>query len=108
MEVKELISAIVKNGEWYGKKFDVEIDKDFAAYNLVKEIGQFAEATLIDQKRVMDSKKLDPVAVKDLMTQELVDIVALAIINADLHGIDLEKGLMDKWINKTGSWLGKD
>jgi NTP pyrophosphatase (non-canonical NTP hydrolase) len=37
------------------------------------------------------------------MTQELVDIMALAIINADLYDIDLEKALREKWIDKTGT-----
>ena len=101
MTIQELIKEINKNAEWYANKFNVKVDKEFAALNLVKEIGQFAEARLIEQG--IATKKLDQEAAKDRMTQELVDIIALAIINANQYDIDLEKAIIEKWINKTGS-----
>ena len=101
MTVQELITEINKNADWYAYKFNVKVDKEFAALNLVKEIGQFAEARLIEQG--LATKKLDACAAKDRMTQELVDIMALAIINANLYDIDLEKAIAEKWIKKTGS-----
>ena len=85
MTVKELIYEICKNADWYADKFNVTVDKEFAALNLVKEIGQFAEARLIEQG--IATKKLSDEAAKDRMTQELVDIMALTIINADLYDI---------------------
>ena len=101
MTVQDLIREINKNADWYAKKFNVKVDKEFAALNLVKEIGQFAEARLIEQG--IATRKLNDVAAKDRMTQELVDIIALAIINADLYDIDLERSIREKWIDKTGS-----
>ncbi|MDD7986338.1 hypothetical protein PQO01_15420 [Lentisphaera marina] len=101
MTLNELISEICRNADWYADKFKVKVDKEFAALNLVKEIGQFAEARLIEQG--ISTKKLNAADAKDRMTQELVDIIALAIINADLYDIDLEKAITEKWINKTGS-----
>ncbi|WDE99015.1 hypothetical protein PQO03_14350 [Lentisphaera profundi] len=101
MTLNELILEICRNADWYAEKFQVKVDKEFAALSLVKEIGQFAEARMIEQGIAI--KKLNDVESKDRMTQELVDIIALAIINADLHKIDLEKALKDKWIKKTGS-----
>ncbi|EDM26559.1 hypothetical protein LNTAR_02087 [Lentisphaera araneosa HTCC2155] len=101
MTVQELIKEICRNADWYADKFKVSVDKEFAALNLVKEIGQFAEARLIEQG--ISTKKLNAAEAKDRMTQELVDIMALAIINADLYDIDLEKALREKWIDKTGS-----
>ena len=101
MNLSYLIHEIAKNADWYAEKFNVKVDKEFAALNLVKEIGQFAEARLIEQG--ISTKKLGHEEAKDRMTQELVDIIALAIINANLYGIDLEKALTEKWINKTGS-----
>lgn len=101
MTLEYLVKEISKNADWYAKKFNVTVNKDFAALNLVKEIGQFAEARLIEQG--ISNKKLDDVAAKDRMTQELVDIIALAIINAELYDIDIQKALQEKWINKTGS-----
>jgi NTP pyrophosphatase (non-canonical NTP hydrolase) len=101
MNLNELITEICRNADWYADKFKVQVDKEFAALNLVKEIGQFAEARLIEQG--ISTKKLNAEEAKDRMTQELVDIIALAIINADLYEIDLEKALKEKWINKTGT-----
>ena len=101
MTLEYLVKEISKNADWYAKKFNVTVNKEFAALNLVKEIGQFAEARLIEQG--ISTKKLDDVAAKDRMTQELVDIIALAIINADLYDIDIQKALQEKWLNKTGS-----
>ena len=101
MTIQDLIREINKNADWYAEKFNVKVDKEFAALNLVKEIGQFAEARLIEQG--IATRKLDAAAAKDRMTQELVDIIALAIINADLYDIDLEKSIREKWIDKTGS-----
>ena len=103
MTLNTLIEEINKNAQWYADKFDVDVDKEFAAMNLVKEIGQFAEARLINQGKSIPSKKLDAAAAKDRMTQELVDIIALAIINANLYDIDIEKAIDEKWIQKTGS-----
>ena len=102
MLVSELIKEIVKNAEWYANKFDVKVDKEFAAYSLVKEIGQFAEARLISQGK-STRKNLNKEDAKERMTQELVDIIAMAIINANLYDIDIEKSLEEKWINKTGT-----
>ncbi len=103
MTVDELIKKIAENAEWYAAKFDVKVDKDFAAYNLVKEIGQFAEARLITEGKSIPKDRLNDVDAKDRMTQELVDIIALAIINANLYDIDIEQAIKEKWINKTGS-----
>lgn len=101
MQIQELIAEILKNADWYAKKFNVDVDREFAAMNLVKEIGQFAEAKLINQGIAV--KKLNDADAKDRMTQELTDIIALAIINADLYDIDIEKSFIEKWINKTGT-----
>jgi NTP pyrophosphatase (non-canonical NTP hydrolase) len=101
MTIENLIQEILKNADWYAQKFGVKVDKQFAALNLVKEIGQFAEARLIEEG--ISAKKLNGAEAKDRMTQELVDIIALAIINANLYDIDIEQALQEKWIDKTGS-----
>ena len=103
MTVSKLVDEIAKNAEWYANKFDVKVDKEFAAYSLVKEIGQFAEARLINTGKSIPSKRLNEQDAKERMTQELVDIIAMAIINADLYDIDIEKALKEKWVQKTGS-----
>ncbi len=100
MEFSKLTEAIVENGKQYEKHFDVKIDMNFATYNLIKEIGQFADSVLVNSGNTQPHKRVDDAAAKDRITQELVDIVALAIINADVYGVDLEKGIREKWVEK--------
>lgn len=100
MNFKELARQIVINGHQYEQRFDVEIDSDFAAYSLIKEIGQFADSVLVNRGKVKSERRVDDQTAKDKLAQELVDIVALAIINADVHDIDIEKGLIDKWVSR--------
>ena len=101
MTLKYLIEEIAKNADWYADKFEVKVDKEFAALNLVKEIGQFAEARLIEQG--ISHQKVGAEEAKDRMTQELIDIIALAIINTGLYDIDIEQAFKEKWLDKTGS-----
>ena len=103
MEVRALSEAIVANAAWYEEKFDVEVDVHFAAYNLIKEIGQFADSILISQGRTKASERTDAATAKDKITQELVDIIALAMINADLYDIDIESEIKKRWVDKTGA-----
>jgi NTP pyrophosphatase (non-canonical NTP hydrolase) len=103
MDFKTLAAEIVRNSEWYARKHEVDIDEHFAAYQLIKEIGQFADAVLMAQGRVRIGRRVDPPTAKDHLTQELVDIIALALVNAHLYDIDLEEGLRERWLAKTGS-----
>ena len=103
MDFKTLAAEIVRNSEWYARKHEVDIDEHFAAYQLIKEIGQFADAVLVAQGRVRIGRRVDPRTAKDHLTQELVDIIALALINAHLYDIDLEQGLRERWLAKTGT-----
>ena len=103
MDFDQLADHIMANAKWYAAKHDVSVDMHFASYNLIKEIGQFADAMLIHQGKVRHDKMLDDDAAKDRLAQELVDIVCLAIINAKLHNIDIKQHIIDKWVRKTGS-----
>ena len=103
MELQTLANEIVKNAEWYEQKHGVEIDEDFAAYSLIKEIGQFADSILLSQGKIKQSRRVAPGEAKDRLSQELVDIIALALINADLYEIDIEAEIRKRWVEKTGS-----
>ena len=103
MEMHELSKAIIENAHWYEEKHNVDIDMHFAAYSLIKEIGQFADSILVSQGRAKASRLTTQADAKDRLSQELVDIIALAIINADLYDIDIESEIHKRWVEKTGS-----
>ena len=99
MTFKELEKAIVKNAFDYGKRFNVTIDEDFALLKLYEEIGEFAQAVLIHRKKSRPEKFVSKQKSKALLAHELADVVGMALVNAHLMGIDIEKALEKKWFN---------
>lgn len=98
MEFKEIQEKVVLNAENYGKNFNVTIDKEFAVLKLVEEVGEFAEALLIHQKKSRPEKHLSEDESRKRLGRELADVVGMAMVNAHLLEIDLEKSLDEKWI----------
>ena len=76
------------------------IDQEFALMKLVKEVGEFTQAVLVHRKKSKPEKYKSETESKKMLADELADIIELAIINADLFGIDLEKAIKEKWLNK--------
>ena len=103
MDLRKLAKEIVKNAEWYEEKHGVEIDEHFAAYSLIKEIGQFADSILLSQGKIKQSRQVQPGEAKERLSQELVDIIALALINADIYDIDIDEEIRKRWVAKTGT-----
>lgn len=100
MNFKELQDKVVGNARDYGSKFGIRIDEDFALLKLYEEVGEFAQAILIHRKKSRPEKHVDEQASKDALAMELADIVGMAMVNADLLGIDLEEAITQKWIAK--------
>jgi len=100
MDFKELQNKVIENAIRYGKKHNVKIDKDFALLKLYEEVGEFAQAILIHRKKSRPEKHVPEEVSKQELAKELADIVGMAIVNAHLLGIDLEKAIDEKWIKR--------
>lgn len=100
MEFEELQQKVIKNAKDYEVRYKVKIDQEFALLKLVEEIGEFAEAVLTYKQKSRPEKLLTPTQAKLKLAKELADVVGMAIVNANVFGIDLEKAIYDKWINK--------
>ncbi|MDP3043691.1 MAG: MazG nucleotide pyrophosphohydrolase domain-containing protein [bacterium] len=100
MDFKELQNKVVQNAINYGKKYNVQIDEDFALLKLYEEVGELAQAVLIHRKKSRPEKYVSEEISKKELGKELADVVGMAIINAHLLGIDLEEAIDKKWINK--------
>jgi len=100
MEFKELHDAIIKVAEIYGKKFKIKIDENFALLKLYEEVGEFAQSILIHRKKCKPEKYLNKNKSKEMVANELADILGLVIINAHLLGVDLQKAIEEKWLIK--------
>lgn len=100
MDFKELQKMVVENAINYGKKYNVQIDEDFALLKLYEEVGELAQAVLIHRKKSRPEKHVPEEISKKEIAKELADVVGMAIVNAHLLGIDLEEAIDKKWINK--------
>lgn len=100
MNFKTLEQKIVKNAFDYGKRHQIKIDQEFAAVKLFEEVGEFAQALLIQQKKCRESKFVSQEMSKKELGKEIADVIGMAIINAHLLGINLEEAIDKKWIHK--------
>lgn len=100
MDFKELQKGVVKNAMDYGERYNIKIDEDFALLKLYEEVGEYAQAVLIHRKQSRPEKHLSEEKSKQGLAEELADIVGIAMVNADLLGIDLEEAIDKKWINQ--------
>ncbi len=101
MEFKELQEKILKVTQGYEKTFNLKIDEDFALLKLNEEAGEFAQAVLIHRKKSRPEKHLPEEQSKELVGEELADMLGMIVVNADRLGIDLEKAIEKKWFK----WL---
>jgi NTP pyrophosphatase (non-canonical NTP hydrolase) len=105
MDFKDIENKVIQNAIDYGKKYNVEIDEDFALLKLYEEVGEFAQAVLIHRKKSRPEKHVSEEISKNELARELADIIGMTMVNAHLLGIDLEEAIDKKWINK--EWLKK-
>ena len=100
MDFKKLQDKVVETAMNYGKRYNIEIDENFALLKLYEEVGEFAQAVLIHQKKSRPEKHVSKKVSKEELGKELADVVGMAIVNAHLLKIDLEKAIDKKWINR--------
>ena len=100
MTFKELQSGILKVAETYSDRFNVKIDHDFAVLKLFEEVGEYAQAVIVHTKKSKPEKYISEKDAKKQLGEELADIIGMAIINANLFGIDIQKSIKEKWFKK--------
>ena len=100
MDFKQIQDKIVKNAIEYGKKYNIEIDEDFALLKLYEEAGELAQAILIHRKKCRREKYVSEEVSKNELAKELADVMGMVVVNAYLLGIDLMDAIDKKWINK--------
>lgn len=91
---------IVKSAEDYGVRHNLKIDKYFVFAKLFEEVGEFAQAMLIHQKKCRKKKLVSEDASKKELAKELSDVFGFVLLNAHLLDIDLEDALDKKWIQR--------
>jgi len=99
MKLKDLQKKVVQNALNYGKEYNIKIDREFAMLKLYEELGEFAQAVLISEKKSRPEKYISEEKAKDEMAKELADVMGMVLVNAHLLDIDLEEALEKKWLN---------
>ena len=100
MDFKELQKKLIENAVNYSKNYNINIDEDFALLKLYEEVGEFAQAVLVHRKKCRPEKYMPEERSKEKLGKELADILGMVVITAYLLGVDLEKAIDKKWINK--------
>ena len=100
MTFKEIQNGVLEVARVYGQRFNVNIDQDFAILKLYEEVGEFAQAVLIHKKKSKPEKYRSEKKTKEKLGEELADIISMAIVNANLFGIDIERAIKEKWLDK--------
>lgn len=100
MDFSELQEKIIANAERYSKEHGILIDDNYAIHKLYEEVGEFAQAWLIHNRKCRGSKYVEKEESKKMLAHELADIVGIAVVIAELQKIDLAEAIDQKWINK--------
>ena len=98
MDFTEIAQKATQNALEYGEKYGVDIDQELATMKLFEEVGEFAQAKLIHDKKSRPQKHVDEAVSIENLAMELADIVGMAMVNAHLLGVDLEEALHKKWV----------
>lgn len=99
MDFKELEAKLLANAARYEENNGVRIDLDFSLLKLVEEMGELYQAVMIHQKKSRPEKHVPESESHEMLAKELSDVVGMAVVLADRLGVDLERALMDKWVN---------
>jgi NTP pyrophosphatase (non-canonical NTP hydrolase) len=100
MDFQELQARVLDHARAYSAKYGLLIDEDFALLKLCEEVVELAQAVLIARGRCRAEKCRPEAEARAAVAYELADIVGMAVVAADRLGIDLEKALAMKWLQK--------
>ena len=106
MTFDEIRTGILEVAKIYGERFNVDIDQDFAILKLYEEVGEYAQAVLIHRKKSKPEKHTTENETQKRLGEELADIIGMAIVNAELFGIDIQKAIQEKWLSNISSLNG--
>lgn len=105
MQFDEMQRLVEANAERYAKKHHLEMDRDFLALKLMEEMGEFAEAILIYDKRCRTEKCLSDEEARIHLQDELADVMNIVILLAKKLDIDLLAALETKVLEKGRAYL---
>jgi uncharacterized protein YjiS (DUF1127 family) len=99
MQFSELQEKVLKVFYAYCERHGITPTKEYAAMKLTEELGEYMQSAL-GADGLLRKEKGTREELHELSAHELADVVALAIVNADIRGLDIEKALTEKWFGE--------
>jgi NTP pyrophosphatase (non-canonical NTP hydrolase) len=99
MKFQELCDKVLAVYDQYALENGIETNADYAILKLVEEVGEFAQAVIIQRGMCRAEKRLPAKKAQANVANELSDILGLTILVADRIGVDLAAGIRDKWLH---------
>ena len=99
MRFTELCTKVLAVFDQYAAQNGITVDQDYAILKLVEEIGEFAQAVIIQRGMCRTEKRLSAPKAQAAVANELSDILGLTILVADRIGVDLQSAVRDKWLH---------
>lgn len=101
MTLEEFQASIVAAVRQYCEKNGIVLDEDLAVLKLCEEVGEFTQAVLIHRRKCRPEKHVPSETSRKMLADELADVLVVAMVNAHLFGIDLERAVRKKWLART-------
>ena len=99
MRFNELCAKVLAVFDQYAEENGISVDEDYAILKLVEEIGEFAQAVIIQRGMCRTEKRIPAKQAQSSVANELSDILGLTILVADRIGVDLQSAVRKKWLH---------
>ena len=83
--------------ERYAEKFSIELTPDWFVLKLSEEQGELVQSYLRYTGQARETGKTEG-ELKEALGREIADVIALALLTAEINGIDVESSLTQKWL----------
>ena len=101
MTIDALTDQLKRVLNQYATKFSIDTSADWLVMKLQEEVGELTRSYLTMKGQTREANETEGKA-KEALGAEIADVVAIAMLIADINGIDIEANLSRKWLD----WLG--
>ena len=96
-DIRELIKKVTEVMERYEREYpDVKVDRDYYPFKITEEWGECMQAYLMFTDRGRQKGKTKE-EIKDMLSQEMADVLGYLLLFASNEGIDPAEALTKKW-----------
>lgn len=102
--LKELSERIVRVGEIYAQRFDIERTPDGYLLMLQEELGELTAEHLMMTDRARRPEGDSAEAARERLVNEAADLFGQFILYLNANSIDIESAIERKWLRHLDNW----